>query len=80
MAGGSELRAQPLTVNRYNLTQVGAEPRAALVASVGMTGPVILGRAGRTPLPQQLQDILCLAAEQDVIFRCDLQEQLQRAP
>ena len=51
----------PTPANRFHLTWVGSGPRHDIAASrqgqhhvrswVGMTGPVILGRAGRTPLP-----------------------------
>jgi hypothetical protein len=46
------LRSQPPTAYPQHLTQV------------GMTGPVIRGRAGAVaPLPQNLQDILSLPAQ-----------------
>ena len=44
-----------------------------------MTDPVIQGRAGRTPLPVDLQDSLCLLAEGLIDRRSHPEEEIQGA-
>jgi len=55
------------------------KPETGMKAAVmvGMTGPVIRGRAGRTPLPESLQDVLSPGAKAIVGRRSDAQEKMQ---